>query len=433
MSLPRFFRWLPLAVLGSVSGCSVSPVTRAALNADIDTLQREIDRADRRGELDQEAVKELALAIARRELRSALGDSGVDRVRQLRTCVGPLEGDLDDLADGDDAAAAAAAMALLEAGRGDGDDWLEEYVDAPQAYWRAVAARAAVSERHVKIRQQLVVDGDVRVRRGALHAALQGPESEERPTLVEAARLDPDPLSRSLAVRALGVLGGEAAVSDLRDLWGSAEAETRQVIVGAWASERSYSAGGEAQILSVLDNETGLVSIVAASQLIRKSSAHSGQALAHLKRAIIEGPTDEQRLAIQLVPSDPELLAAIAQQTDAASGAEEQTQVMAAARLLRRENQDEASKKLGLERLGKLLLSDSDLTRRQARAALISVRHQSVVPSLKNSLNSPSTAARRQAGEGLFLLGEHADAARVLGDRRGAVRVRVACTILVHG
>ena len=77
---------------------------------------------------------------------------------------------------------------------------------------RSVAARAALGAEHSRIRRQFMRDGDLRVRRAAVHAALARPVPEDSTDLAEAARLDPDPLVRSLAVQALGTLGKAPAV-----------------------------------------------------------------------------------------------------------------------------------------------------------------------------------------------------------------------------
>ncbi len=431
--LPGSLKLAASIIAISLVGCATSTVSNAALQGDIATLQREIAAAKQRGELDRGAVRDLALAVARRELRSNSGDAAVERVRELRACVGPLASDFEELADGEDPAAAAATMALLESGRADRGSLMSAHLVSKEPMWRAVAARAAVGKDQVGARRELLTDGDVRVRRAALHASLDDPDPGELNDLVEAARLDPDPLARSLAVQALGALGGAEAVNALRDLWQRAEPQTRQVIVSAWAADKSYSTGGQEQLLRVLDTQQGLVAVVASQQLVERKSEHREQAVQFLRRTIDEGPTDERRLAIRLAPaSEASLMEAIARQIEPENGADEQAQVMAAARLLRPENKDAATKKAALSRLGKLSDARSPSIRRQARGALIAARSPSVIPSLEKGLKSKSSEVRRQAGEGLYMLGKPSEAATVLGDERGSVRTRVACAILAQ-
>jgi HEAT repeat protein len=414
-----------------LTGCATSGAAGAALHGDLENLRREIASAQASGALDRTEVIALAQAVARRELKSALGDLAVERVRQVRTCVRPLQSDLEELSEGDGAGAAAAMLALVEAGRADNEALLESYLAAPDPNWRAVAARAATGPAESSVRRQLLTDGDLRVRRAALHATLVSPDPSEFPELVEAARLDPDPLVRSLAVQALGQLGGSSAVASLRDLWPRADNATRQAIVSAWAAPHSLQAGGEAQLQWVLEQGSGLPAVVAASHL-----SANPQASAFLVRSITQGPVDEQRLAIQLVrESRGPLMEAIAQQLTAASGASDETRLMAAARLVRPLAADSDPARVRLRALAKDLLikmaGDRDeLSAHQARAALIAASERAVVPTLRKTLGSASSAARAQAAEGLYHFGEYSLAATALGDRVGSVRTNLACAIL---
>src|SRR5690606_12438297 len=134
-------RWWLLVALGLTS-CGPSTLSQTALKGDLDDLRRAIDEAGTKGELADEAP-ELARAVARRELMSSRGDAAVARVRELRTCARALRSDLKERTEGSDAGAAAAALALLEVGLGEADDWYDTYRESPEPDFRAVAARAA--------------------------------------------------------------------------------------------------------------------------------------------------------------------------------------------------------------------------------------------------------------------------------------------------
>lgn len=429
---PRCFGTIwPIALSVSLAACASSGATSAALRGDLATLNKEIAAARAAGEMDKAAAIELAEAVATRELVSAQDDLAVDRVRALRPCIAQLKGELEEVASGTGAGAAAATLALLEAGYADPEDLLEAHLVSTDPNWRAVAARAALGHSNLRVRAKFMTDGDLRVRRAALHAAQSSPEPSELPHLLEAARLDPDPLVRSLAVQVIGKLGGTAAVLGLKELWQRADDATRQGIISAWGTGASRSSGGATQLQWALDHAAGLPAIVAAAQL-----SASPQAVALLERAIKEGPVDEQRLAIRLASeNNAALMTAISEQLKPESGADAQTRVMAAARLVRplAANSTQSTidaRKHALELLQKMAQDDGETVAHQARAALIAAGETSVIPTLKKNLSSATPAVREQAGSGLFRLGQHSASVTALGDQRGSVRTNVACAIL---
>lgn len=196
-----------------LAGCGPSPLGRTALQEDLPTLRKAIEQAQRKNELDRKRVRELAYSVATRELVSSSGDAAVARIRELRSCVPQLVSELRDRADADDAGAAAASLALLEAGRGDAEDLFDAHAAASDPDWRSVGARAAIGEARGEYRRAAFLHGDLRVRRAALHAGLAAPEERDLDAALEAARLDPDPLVRSLGVRLAGAIGTRRAVA----------------------------------------------------------------------------------------------------------------------------------------------------------------------------------------------------------------------------
>ena len=121
-----------------------------------------------------------------------------------------------------DAAGAEAALARVEAGElsaGSARDFLREADDA----WRAVGTRGLVREEDDAARMRAYVDPAPAVRRAAMHAAAVAKDPRDVEALAEAARVDPEPIVRTDAVRALGAVGGALVIAKLRDLWAGAD------------------------------------------------------------------------------------------------------------------------------------------------------------------------------------------------------------------
>lgn len=412
--------WLALWL----SACGVSALERAALQSDLPALRREFAAAKQRDALDGAEVRRLARRVAERELASNTGDAAVQRIRDLRGCVWALRGAFEDLAKGATPAAAAAQLALIDASvRVDRAALVEAYAAHPDPMWRAVGARAMTHQEHQEVRRERFLDGDLRVRRAALHAVLEAPLAGDAEALLETARLDPDALTRSLAIRALGKLGSQVVVQRLRDLWTRADAETRQVIVGAWATPTSRRNGGLERLRWVAETQGGLPRVVAAVEVVRHDGERASLGLGVLARVIEAGPVDEQRLAMRLAPQLEPLIGSYWQ---VAQGSDAHAQVMAAAALSRLESERPEAVKL----LHLLLDSKSEDVARQARAALAALGESSVVPSLIADLRHPAPVVRGQAATQLLWLDQPVEAATGLLDPHAWVRTHTACAIL---
>ena len=407
----------------AVFGCGTPSVVRTALEGDLQSLKQRIADSQRRGELDRDTVQDLARAVAGREVRSSRGNEAVERVRSVRPCATPLVYVLRDRTKKLDDAGAEAAIVLYELGKLDREELVARYAETSSGAWRAVAARASIQQKNGALRRKLIEDPDERVRRAALYAALDAHDAADLDTLLEAARLDPDSLSRSLATRAVGAIGGERAVLGLDDRWARADPTTRITIVDAWAMPASWAAGGERKLIWVAESTRGLPSVAAADSIVRKggSSANLGRAL--LARAIAEGTEPERRLAIQLAPtSDPDVKKAI----DKASKSDDrQVRVMALARLVDEPKAHDVSIRALRE-----LARGKDQVAVQARAALAAAQDASVTSGLTEQLKAPSSEHRRLAAVSLLRLGDYSRAAAGLADDDPEVRTAVACTVL---
>lgn len=403
--------------------CASSNAVRTALHGDLATLKRDIRAEQSSGSLDRSRVEDLAAAVAGREIRSAKGPLAVTRIRSARACVAPLLPVLRDRARRSDDGGAEAALVLFERNELRAERLLGQYAEASSGAWRAVAARAALDKPHSALRRKFMQDPDERARRAALHAAYSAADPADLTELLETARLDPDALSRALAVRAAGAIGGPPAVLGLDDVWGRASEELRITIVDGWSSPKSYAAGGQERLLKAAQSMAGLPSVAAAVALSRKSDAASALGVTILARAVREGTDTERRLAIQVAPlSDRDVRTAL---DAAARDGDPQIQVAALSRLM----DDDKSRSRAMARL-KPLTKRKDSVALQAEGALASAGDVSVQPNLVEQLQQPNPDGRRLAALSLIKLGDYAHAAQALADDDPDVRADVACSVL---
>ena len=295
-----------LALMLLLAACAPKPPIRTALRGNLAELKRDIQSARRAGNLDSNAVVKLAQAVVERELTSANGASGALRVRALRPCARPVQRRMSERAQASDDVAAELTLILLETHAVDRRALLNRYARSPSGAWRAVAASAAVRPIDTDLRQAFFSDPDQRVRRAAFSVARDARDTRELEPLLEAARLDPDPLSQSLAARAVGALGGERAVLALKDLWARGDDTLRIAIVDAWAEPASYEAGGARELSLTAETGSGLARVSASYALARAGGPPAAAGNAQLRRDISDGTDDEQRLALSVAPLNPE-------------------------------------------------------------------------------------------------------------------------------
>jgi hypothetical protein len=406
------------------AACGASGALKTALHGNLVELKRDVAAEQRAGKLDRGRVEDLARAVAGREVRSATGQAAVRRIREIRVCAGPLLPVLRERSERADDIGAEATLVLLEHGDLSPGAEVERHREASSGAWRAVAARAALSPRHGALRRAFLRDPDERVRRAALHAALAARDPADLEELLEAARLDPDPLSQGLATRAAGAVGGERAVLALKDLFAKADETARTTIVEAWSEPRSYTAGGGRELLRLSESGTGPPALAAASALVRRGApSHAAVGKAVLIRAIRQGTTLERRLAIELAPlPDRAVLSSL---DEAAKSEDLELRVLALTRLgdapERREHARAALKKLAVKTGNSAL---------QAQRALADFGDSSIAPKLAQQLRARHPAERREGALALVQLGDWSRAAPALADDDPDVRTAVACRVL---
>jgi HEAT repeat protein len=413
-----------------VASCAPAPPVRTALQGNLADLKREILNAQQSGKLPNDRVVKLAQAVGERELTSAEGKSGALRVRGLRSCERPLRGAMEQRSTSEDDVAAELTLILLEAHATERTALVNRHTRSPSGAWRAVAARAAVRPVDTDLRKAFYFDPDERVRRAALTTAREVHDSGELEQLLEAARLDPDGQSQSLAARAAGAIGGERAVLALKDLWVRADDTLRIAIVDGWAEKASYAAGGARELATASASAGGLAAVSAAYALGRAGGAEAAIANARLRRYILDGSDDEKRLALSVAPLNPETEAAIVK---AAHDGAPELRVVALTRLSsiaeRRNDSIRALRDLANAKPA----SDAELHARDAAiSALADAGDTSVSATLIKNLKSAEPQTRWRAAHALASLGDYTNAASALADDDANLRSDLACSILAR-
>lgn len=365
-------------------------------------------------------ARELSRAVLNREIEVAQDRQDRQFIRTLRGCSADLSSALASRAKTHDGVGAEAAMILLELDQLDG---AARFASDPDGAWRALAARDS-AERQLA-RQKYYLDPDERVRQAALLAAREANDETDIEHLLEVARLDPDPVTRSQAILTLGSHKSERASAALRDRFTDMDEALRLSVVQAWGTPQLYTHGGRRELERLISHRTGLEVVAAASILARDDTSEvRNPAITRLVRFMTEGTTDEQRLALMMMPvTSPETSAALLEK---AQSKDEQIAIIAWSRLLAHPNFQETAEK----ELTALATSypDSNLAL-QAEAALAAGGSIKVKSLLQKRLSDKDPSIRRISGMGLVRLGLIAEASPLIADDNAEVRRAIACRI----
>lgn len=413
-----------------LAACGPKPPARTALYGNLAELKRDIQSAQQAGKLSHAAVVDLAQAVAEREVTSAEGSAGALRIRSLRSCARPLRPAIERRARKEDDVGAELTLILVEMHAAQNTELLNRYARANSGAWRAVAARAADRPIDADMRKAFFVDPDERVRRAAFGTALSVRGAAELEALLEAARVDPDPRSQSLAIHAAGAIGGERAVLALKDLWAQADDPTRIAIVDAWSEPASFTTGGARELVWAAESGGGLAAVSASYALSRAGGEDSTVANARLRRSISDGSDDEKRLALNVAPMNSETEIAIAK---AAKEASPELRVVALTRLIGVEGRRSDALR-GLREMANGKPSSESELRAQgdAQSALARAGDSSVAAALLKNLRDPKVEVRSHAARGLTNLGDYSNAATALADDDVNLRSEVACLVLAR-
>jgi hypothetical protein len=417
----------------SALSCSSALVTSARQD-DLKTFDGKLQSAPK--PLTNAALVEIARAVAERELLSMPANAAVSRVTELDPCVAELETTFQQLSRREGVVGAVATQVLLDAGlwKGNRDDLIERYASSAQPEWRAAAARAAVGAEQAPYRRKMFLDGDLRVRRAALRAARDARAIDDRDALLEAARLDPDPVARTFALEAISVIADEATLARLRDVWQYADEAGRREIVLAWSRKAALANGGRAQLGWVLTSQSGIPQLAAAVVLLERGedsglfgNPDAVAAEGVLVRGFTDGTTEEQQFVTQYGPRTPTLVAAFVQ----ALGSDDEQRAVAAASVLVKGT---TWRKAAAQRLTALLNSKTPLVAAQAGDVLAAERAPHMKDQLRKRLSAAQPDTRVAAATQLLAYHRAGQTGlgfeQLLADPVASVRTRLACGVI---
>lgn len=419
------------------SGCGGGPALRAAEQGDLAGVRRVLGSDAAAAAIDADEAWDIAHAVLSREVESAKGDDGVKKLRELPSCAAQLQDALEARGAARDEVAAVATLMRFDTRAIDHEDLGEAArtalaVPGASPAWRAVEARSLVAPEDAVRRRGLFLDGDQAVRVGALEASFDAVDAADIEGLLEAARLDPYPAARTVAISAAGNVGGERVVHALGDLFVQAGEDERLTIIGAWASPRAIGVGGRDKLVRIAETEQGPAQIAAAGVLVRRPGKGAEQAASVLARAVETGSTRERVFAIRAALLDLAMVRA------AVVKAQDDTDQDVALAALERSLElypasgDGAKPKERAEVVRKLLVMANSTGVRSllARGALARAGAREVLPLVKGDAKSDNEQARKAAGSSLIVLGEYGRAALLAADQDVRVRTGVACALL---
>lgn len=426
MRARRGLSWAGLLAGAALSlACGgVQPEVRAALQGSLPQLQQQIARSEQGGSLSESRLKDLAQAVAEREIvaaRGAEGAEGAEEIALFRPCLPQVQSALDERSGGGDEAAAVATSLLFEAGKRNAFDLVSRYREADSGAFRALAARASLAPAHAELRRRYFTDPDERVRRAAFEAAQSAPLSGQLGDLVEAARLDPSAANRARAAQAVGRIGSEAAVLGLLDLYSGGDLQARLAVLSAWSDSRSFRQGGERELARAL-SQSGLVSVSAATLLLG-SREFRAAAVAVLARAIADGTDDERRVALSAAPlAEPTIKNALEK---AAKSPSPEVTPLVLARLAELPGQGPKAR----AQLEKLAEDQSDYGL-EASYTLLRLGSVRALGRVQRELSHERASRRLRAASTLAGLGKPQHLAPRLADEDPFVRASLACKLL---
>jgi len=415
-------------VAAAALACAASPAKRAARAGDYAALRSALADDLGRGRLNRGRAREIAEAVGTREILASRPPSLLAPIEDAQSCAYHLSDALETRARSDDDGGALAMLVLMD---GQAGDWrspdsrtlIRDHGGSPRPLLRAVAARAAIGTRFGTERRRFFVDPDEKVRLAALRAAMQVADPADRTMLLETARVDPNPLAQSLAIRALGGIGGADTVLALRDRWATADEGLREIIVDAGGARPASGEGGLREILAVAEKEHGAPAIEAGLVLLRGKPAEREKAagLRAVLLAVGEGLERDRAFAISMAPLDyAQLKDAIVR---ACAAGPESVRIAACARL----SEAAASRAQAISSLQAIAQAGS----KQALFALARAGDRSALPKLLPEAASSDKRTRILVAAALIDLGEIGRAAQLLADSDAHVRMTTSCAILL--
>ena len=415
-------RWLILAaIIALAPSCAPRPWIAAARTGSLSDLQRYVEVAGERKQLNQSRTTALAEAVAEREIATAGDAKAYERVTALGACASELYGPLLRRSKGSDDVAAAAALVLFETGL------LEElpgsYAHADSGAWRAFATRLAVEPQERARVYDALQDPDRRVRLAAIKTIQFNPTHDDGRHLVEVARLDPETSLRQAALTALGDLGDFESLLAVRDFWDKMVEGTRLAYLQALNAPLARKRGGDQILTRIMESNESLEGAVAASLLYGHRSTSAGYAVSRLLHALHEGALSEKLLALASLPTnDPVVEEAIHDMVKANA-------VYLRTAALELYLKTPAGGPQALLRL-QAIAASKDADAYEAARILALRGDQPSIARVERQLTAPLAAERLGAARLLLKIERWDAVARALTDDHPAVRLASACDVL---
>jgi hypothetical protein len=424
------------AIALALGACAPSQVVRDAEAGRYPKLVAELEAKVRTNTISNGEAADVARAVASREMRVADKSAALLRVREVRACAFELDDALAERMKTLDDAGAAAAETRLEDGRLEAGD-ARAFASSPDAAWRAVGTRALTRPDDRAARHRALLDPAPEVRRAAVHAtaASGATDGGDLDPLFEAARLDPEPLVRTDAVRAIARLAPETlpdVASRLQDLWVGADEPLREDIAAAWATPAVFAAGGREALRTLLAAGNGPGVLAGAGAILRTVPARDERdaevvsfATAVLARAIGSAVRRDRLHAIAVAPVvSAKLLEAIRK---ASTDDDSAVRLGALSRL----TEVKADRQRAIDALEAMAQSNAPETRSRARLALASAGDARVQAWLVADLADADPQRRLSAASALGMLGVAGRGAPLLADPDPSIRTRAACSVLL--
>lgn len=406
-------------------GCAApSAVVIAARQGDLIAYQNALDEAlsprlpnaqkATAGSFEPKEAVSLSRAVLTRELTAIAPGNEFSRLQQVSLCAEELTGQLAEIAAGQGQRAVAAQWQLAVQGNG-----------AKAQRPKRTASRSRAE------RWRLMAQGSEDARRTAIVEALLTRHPEDLGPLLEVARLDPSSRNRSLAVAAVGSIGGRRASQGLADIWQRADIDGQRAILQAWSVLKTYDSGGQAQLVEIAEGPVSEMAIMAALALQERAGGPPGLSGNVLHSALRSEDSGLQAMVLRrAIRLDNASLAADVQLLLA-----EATPVTALALYRAAELKPLTAERI--EALQALRTGDDPEAAHWARLALLRQKNlpttKAIFPQLVTEMQTAPTSDRRvRAATALLTFYGPIAAVRALADDSPRVRTEMACRILIH-
>ncbi len=292
--------WAMLLLGATTLGCGGARTeVKAALTGTLPELQQTIAQAQQGGTLDGLRLRQLAHAVAEREIASAQGADGAQQLAVFRPCLTELETALDERAARGDEVAAVATLLLFEAGKRPAAELVSRY-QRPTAARFGRSQLAHLGGRPSRFAPTLLYGS------GRARAPWRLRSGREGASFVAADRARGSSAARSQPSESRARRPGRrahrqrASRAGTLDLFTAGDEQQQLAVLDAWSEAPSFQRGGERELSHAL-SRSGLVAVSAATLLLRSPDSRAA-AIAVLAHAIAEGDDDARRSALMMAP-----------------------------------------------------------------------------------------------------------------------------------